>query len=419
MNIWIVTIGEPLIHDRSNLRIHRSGLLAKYLSEIKNHNVVWWTSLFNHFTKKFEFQEELDLKPNNNLTIKCLKGSGYKKNISFARYYDHYIIQKKFRKKIRGAVKPDIIICSYPTLGLCEEVLEFSLKNKVPAIIDYRDLWPEVFYDLFPKKIRFLAKIIFSPLSFRLKRVLKNVTGIVGITEKIMNTGIEKAQRKKNIFDSFFYLGYEKLTIDQSTLKKYTNKWRSYGISENDGFLKICFFGTLGHQMDFDTLIHAFNNLSNKSVKLIICGSGDKEDYLKDLSRSSNIIFPGYMSALELKSLMLVSDLGVCPHIPKQMYLDTIPGKAIEYMSEGLPIITTLGNGELGKLIEQKNFGHSYKAFETESLTHLILDILKNKNLLANKRDEIISFYSQTFDKSVVYKNYSNHIEKCIKNFNL
>ena len=230
---------------------------------------------------------------------------------------------------------------------------------------------------------------------------------------------MKRLKEKKNIFDSFFYLGYEKLTINQSTLNKYTNKWRSYGISENDGFLKICFFGTLGHQMDFDTLIHAFNNLSNKSVKLIICGSGDKEDYLKDLSRSSNIIFPGYMSALELKSLMLVSDLGVCPHIPKQMYLDTIPGKAIEYMSEGLPIITTLGNGELGKLIEQKNFGHSYKAFETESLTHLILDILKNKNLLANKRDEIISFYSQTFDKSVVYKNYSNHIEKCIKNFNL
>ena len=417
MNIWIVTIGEPIIHEGSNLRTHRSGLLAKYLSEIKNYNVIWWTSLFNHFTKKFEFQEEVDLKPNNNLTIKCLKGSGYKKNISLARYYDHYLIQKKFRKKIRGALKPDIIICSYPTLGLCEEVLEFSLKNKVPVIIDYRDLWPEVFYDLFPEKLRFLAKIIFSPLSFRLKRVLKNVTGIVGITEKIMNTGIEKAKRKKNIFDSFFYLGYEKLIFNQSTLNKYINKWRSYGI--NDGFLKICFFGTLGHQMDFDTLINVLNNLSNKSVKLIICGSGDKEDYLKDLSRNSNITFPGYMSALELKSLMLVSDLGVCPHIPKQMYLDTIPGKAIEYMSEGLPIITTLGNGELGKLIEQKNFGYSYKAFETESLTHLILDILKNKNLLKNKRDEIIKFYSQTFDKSVVYKNYSNHIEKCIKNFNL
>ena len=419
MNIWIVTIGEPLIHEGSNLRIHRSGLLAKYLSEIKNYNVIWWASLFNHFTKKFEFQEEVDLKPNNNLTIKCLKGYGYKKNISLARYYDHYLIQKKFRKKIKEEIKPDIIICSYPTLGLCEEALEFSLKHKIPIIIDYRDLWPEVFYDLFPMKFRYLAKIIFSPFSIRLKRVLKNATGIVGITEKIMNTGIEKTNRKKNIFDSFYYLGYEKITINKNTIIEYVNKWKSYGISKNDGFIKICFFGTLGHQMDFDTIIQALNNLSNKSVKLIICGSGDKENYLKDLSRNSNIIFPGYMSALELKSLMLVSDFGLCPHIPKQMYLDSIPGKAIEYMSEGLPIITTLGNGELGKLIDQKNFGHSYKAFQTDSLTHLILDILKNKNLMTNKRDEIIRFYNKTFDKSVVYKNYANHIEKCIKNYNL
>ena len=419
MNIWIVTIGEPLIHKGSNLRIHRSGLLAKYLSEIKNYDVIWWTSLFNHFTKEFEFQEEVDLKPNNNLTIKCLKGFGYKKNISLARYYDHYLIQKKFRKKIKEEIKPDIIICSYPTLGLCEEALEFSLKHKIPIIIDYRDLWPEVFYDLFPRKFRFLAKIIFSPFSIRLKRVLKNATGIVGITEKIMNTGIEKTNRKKNIFDSFYYLGYEKITINKNTIIEYVNKWKSYGMSKDDGFLKICFFGTLGHQMDFDTLILALNNLSNKKVKLIICGSGDKEDYLKNLSKNNNIIFPGYMSALELKSLMLISDFGVCPHIPKQMYLDSIPGKAIEYMSEGLPIITTLGNGELGKLIKQKNFGFSYKAFKTESLSHLILDILNNKNLLSNKRKEIIRFYSQTFDKSVVYKNYSIHIEKCIKNFNL
>ena len=131
--------------------------------------------------------------------------------------------------------------------------MEFSLKNRVPVIIDYRDLWPEVFYDLFPKKMTFLAKIIFSPLSLRLKKVLKNVTGIVGITEKIMNTGIEKAQRKKNPFDSFFYLGYEKLIFNHSTLNKYINKWRSYGISENDGFLKIYF---LEHWVTRWILIH-------------------------------------------------------------------------------------------------------------------------------------------------------------------
>ena len=47
------------------------------------------------------------------------------------------------------------------------------------------------------------------------------------------------------------------------SINKYINKWKSYDISENDGFLKIC-FGTLGHQMDFDTLINVLNNLSIK-----------------------------------------------------------------------------------------------------------------------------------------------------------
>ena len=50
-DIWIVTIGEPIFHPENKLRKHRSGLLAKFISENKNCNVTWWTSTFNHFTK--------------------------------------------------------------------------------------------------------------------------------------------------------------------------------------------------------------------------------------------------------------------------------------------------------------------------------------------------------------------------------
>ena len=40
LEIWIVTIGEPIIHDKNSLRIHRSGLLAKYISENSNHELI-------------------------------------------------------------------------------------------------------------------------------------------------------------------------------------------------------------------------------------------------------------------------------------------------------------------------------------------------------------------------------------------
>ena len=104
MNIWIVTIGEPILNNSSNLRIHRHGLLAKYISENTSFKVTWWTSSFNHFTKEFEYEEDMDLKVNKNLEIKCLKGCGYNNNISLSRYYDHYLIQKKFSNRIISEV---------------------------------------------------------------------------------------------------------------------------------------------------------------------------------------------------------------------------------------------------------------------------------------------------------------------------
>ena len=213
MKIWIITIGEPIIHKDNNLRIHRSGLLAKYISEQTNHKVVWWTSLYNHFTKKFEFEDEREINPNSNLKIKCLKGYGYRKNISLARYYDHYIIQKKFSKRLVSEPTPDIIICSYPTLGLCEEAVKYANKKSIPILIDYRDLWPEVFHDLFPKKMNFIPKIIFYPFTIRFINVLQKSTGIIGITKKILERGIKKAKRKLSNYDAFFYLGYDKLIL--------------------------------------------------------------------------------------------------------------------------------------------------------------------------------------------------------------
>jgi len=40
MNIWIVTIGEPIINNKNNLRLHRHGLLAEYISKHSTNKVI-------------------------------------------------------------------------------------------------------------------------------------------------------------------------------------------------------------------------------------------------------------------------------------------------------------------------------------------------------------------------------------------
>ena len=214
MNVWIVTIGEPIINNQDNLRLHRHGLLANYISSNTDHKVIWWTSLFNHFTKKFEFKNEKEYCPNNKLTVKLIKGTGYKKNVSIARILDHWKIKKRFAKKILNEIeKPDVIIASFPTIGLCNESIKYGYVNKIPVLIDYRDLWPEAFEDIAPNFIKPIFKTILHPLHVLTNRVLRGASGIIGITDNFLHLALNKINRKQNYFDNYFPHTYKKLLL--------------------------------------------------------------------------------------------------------------------------------------------------------------------------------------------------------------
>ena len=97
MNIWIVQIGELLPLD-DGVRKMRNAMLADKLIE-KGHAVTWWASAFNHFSKQWIRRTDTEIEIKKNLTIRVLKGSGYKKNFSISRYIDHRIIAWKFKKQ--------------------------------------------------------------------------------------------------------------------------------------------------------------------------------------------------------------------------------------------------------------------------------------------------------------------------------
>ena len=66
MKIWIITIGEPIINNKYNLRLHRSGLISDFLSKSLSCEVIFWTSAFNHF-KDFEYDSDKVIQINSNL----------------------------------------------------------------------------------------------------------------------------------------------------------------------------------------------------------------------------------------------------------------------------------------------------------------------------------------------------------------
>ena len=137
-------------------------------------------------------------------------------------------------------------------------------------------------------------------------------------------------------------------------------------------------------------------------------------DLIQDSKLLNNVFFPGYMSSSQIEILLEKSDIGICPYIAKKAFLSTIPGKVIEYFSCGLPVLTTLGEGILGELVKNENFGLNYQQNNPMSLVKSIksLIILMKNNKIDNNK--IIKYYNKNFDSKVVYKKYYNFLTNTI-----
>ncbi|MBN1183251.1 MAG: glycosyltransferase [Bacteroidales bacterium] len=415
MLIWLITIGEPIVHPQNKLRLHRTGILTKLISENSNHKVIWWTSTFNHFTKKHMFDGDTFVNVNANLKMIALKGVGYKRNVSFSRIIDHYQIKKKYKGYAYKEQKPDIIVASFPTMGLCQASIKYGKKNNIPVIIDYRDMWPEVFIEIIPYPFKPLAKLMLFPLFQKTKRVFKDSDGIIGITDEFLQMGLKKATRLKASSDNVFPLAYLENQYSEEDYLEAEEFWKNTGITSSLGIVNICFFGTIGYQFDLETVIQAASLMKSELINFIICGTGDKLEKLKSYSAGiHNINFPGYMSAAEIKALMDISHIGICPYIPKQAFLNSIPGKAIEYFSSGLYVISSLGDGVLGKFLEENEFGSNYSAFNPESLKRCIEYSIDR--LSVSKKNDIKSCFHKNFNANSIYTNYLLHLENVIKN---
>jgi glycosyltransferase involved in cell wall biosynthesis len=414
MNIWLITIGEPIYHPQNKLRMHRTGILSKLISNNrKDINVTWWTSTFNHFTKMQMFENTIKKKLEPNLSMIAINGGGYSKNVSLKRVLDHRKINIMFKEMCLLEEKPDIIVASFPTIGLCESAINFANQNNIPILIDYRDLWPEVYIDLIPKPLRFFGKILFYPLIQRVNKIFQHATGLIGVTDSFLNIALEKARRQKNNFDAVFPLGYLKNQFEKKDIDDANIYWGD--LLSKEAKLRVCFFGAIGYQSDWETIISCISQVYNQNlpIEFVICGSGDKLQDIKNKTKLfKNVIFPGFVSASKISSLMKLSDFGLCAFLPKENYLNAIPGKSIEYMSGGIPILNSLENSDLGNIIKIRKIGFNYDS--DEALLFILKNVLSGQLNLAEMKSNSIKLYNEQFDSSAVYMNYLSHMENCI-----
>ena len=65
LNIWLITVGEPLKEDGHEVRLFRTGLFADWLAQ-KGHKVTFFTNSVDHHQKRqrYEVTTTIERAPN-------------------------------------------------------------------------------------------------------------------------------------------------------------------------------------------------------------------------------------------------------------------------------------------------------------------------------------------------------------------
>lgn len=415
MRVWLVQRAESTPHDDGgDRRLLRIGILADILQS-QGHEVVWWTSAFDHVGKKKRYQQSNRTMVKENYHIHYLKSFGYKKNISLSRYIDNKVVTNQFKKDVvLDNLKPDVILTSVPSVELSQVVVRYANKHKIPVVLDIRDLWPDVFAELLPKYFLWLVNILTIPMRNRLIDICTGATAISGITDNFINWGIEHSGRKRRKNDVHFPMAYIKGEIGKEEKIHAYSFWRNLGIIKDNKILNVVFLGTFTNSFEFDSIFLAAKILKDKDapVRFIFCGMGAKEPKIKkSCSNLSNCFFVGWINAAQIKTILELSDVGLAPYIHTKNFLENIPNKPAEYLSENLLIATSLKHGKLYELLKSKKCGISYGNDPNKLasfLENLSKDSKKLNQLIKNSEEA----FSSELDGRKTYFSMIEYLQK-------
>lgn len=408
MRVWIVKGGENIPFKGSSQRLMRAGLLAKMLVE-SGHEVIWWTSSVDHFSKKiFPQASEGECILPGGIKLIFLKSILYKKNISLRRLINHFGTARHFKKLAQAVPMPDVVLCSFPTVELSYSVVNFCRERRIPVLIDIRDLYPDVYINLFPNLLRPLAKVLLYPMQWMTQKVMQRATGIIAISNTYLNWGLNYAQRGYTKYDGLFPMAYPRSEESLLPVSEFTSKFKK---AEDKKI--ILYVGSFVSSIDLETVISAAKILKerkNEDFHFVLAGDGGYKERWENMSTNlDNVTFTGWIDSPKINWLARNAWVGLGAY--KKGALMSLPNKILEYMNFGLPILSSL-DGETRQFIEENNCGLYYEAGDPESLIACLDQLIETPE----KREEMVvsskKNYTEKYTPARVYGDFIQHIKK-------
>lgn len=294
-----------------------------------------------------------------------------KHTVSFERspFKANNIKAIKQLKEIIDKEKFNIIHCHTPMGSVVTRLAAKQARKKYNTKVMYTAHGFHFF-----KGAPILNWILFYPVE---KWLSKYTDCLITINEEDYTLAKNKFHAKKVELVHGVGVDEKKFQLNMSEEEKH-NLRKQLGLQDDDFVL--IYVAELNKNKNQMMLIQAMQQITDKTIKLLLVGKGELQEYykqqVKQMHLDKNIIFTGYRK--DIPQLLKISDL--CVATSKR---EGLPVNIIEAMMSGLPIIATNCRGHRDLIKNEKN-GYILEINDIQGLQECILKLYNEENLRKN-----------------------------------
>ena len=343
MKVWIENPFDNL--PAEGFRPQRYWLMAEAFAKA-GHDVTLWTSDFSHAKKA----PRTILSSADAFRLRLVRTLPYRSNVSLARIRSHRAYARRWLEEARADAKtngaPDIVVVSLPPLSTADAALALKREFGATIAVDIMDAWPETFYRLLPKSVRFLGALPLLPLRAAANRAYRGADIVTGVCDAYGEIALVHGAKS-----------YHRFYHGVSTLAKREPS------TAGRPRLSFVYAGNFGKGYDLTTAIRAVRDTDGATLD--IAGAGPREaEWRACAAHSPRIRFHGYLAERELGALMESASIGIIP-LSDDTFVG-LPYKLGDYAAHGLRMVTSL-RGECAAILERHRAGAAYDPTDAAS----------------------------------------------------
>lgn len=262
------------------------------------------------------------------------------------------ILRKAIKSKSRvfHFHDPELILIGLILKGLGKKVI-YDAHENLAATVSYKEYLPVYLRPIIAQSVRLVEKI--STLFF---------DGVVTVNKSISNL----FQDKKTYIVPNYVIDGE----FSSTLK-----------IEKENHNTFCYVGGLSYDRGIYHLVEAIKDLD---VNLILAGPFSSDDFrekVMSLPGWKKVDYRGVVSRQEISRIYESVVVGMLTLLPHPNYIDSSPTKLYEYLSAGLPVISS-NFDTFRQVIEATNCGLLVDPQSVDSIKEALMKIVHNPALV-------------------------------------